>query len=59
MPVMAIVGGKDVMVDSPGIKRRLERNVQRADVITLPNAGHFLRGQTAPILDFLREAQDA
>jgi pimeloyl-ACP methyl ester carboxylesterase len=59
MPVLAIVGGKDVMVDSPGIKRRLERNVPRAEMIMLPNAGHFLRGQTAPILDFLRRARVA
>jgi pimeloyl-ACP methyl ester carboxylesterase len=59
MPVLAIAGGKDVMVDSPGIKQRLERNVPRAEVITLADAGHFLRGQTAPILDFLRKAHGA
>jgi pimeloyl-ACP methyl ester carboxylesterase len=58
-PVLAIVGSKDVMVDSPGIKRRLERHVPRAEVITLSDAGHFLRGQTAPILNFLRHARGA
>jgi pimeloyl-ACP methyl ester carboxylesterase len=56
MPVLAILGGKDAMVDSPGIKRRLEANVPRVEIRWLADAGHFLRGQTAPILDFLLRA---
>jgi pimeloyl-ACP methyl ester carboxylesterase len=53
MPVMAIVGGKDVLFDSAETKRRLERKVLRAEVRYLPEAGHFIPRQMAPILEFL------
>jgi pimeloyl-ACP methyl ester carboxylesterase len=53
MPVMAIVGGKDVLMDSAETKRRLEHNVPQAEVHYLPEAGHFIPRQTEPILEFL------
>jgi pimeloyl-ACP methyl ester carboxylesterase len=53
MPVLAIVGGQDVLIDSDETKRRLERNVPHAEIRYLPEAGHFIPSQTAPILDFL------
>ena len=53
MPVLAIVGGKDVLIDSDGTKRRLERNVAGVQIRYIPEAGHFIPAQTAPILDFL------
>ncbi len=53
MPVMAIVGGQDVLLDSAETRRRLERNVQHVDVRYHPEAGHFIPRQTAPILEFL------
>jgi pimeloyl-ACP methyl ester carboxylesterase len=53
MPVMAIVGGKDVLLDSAGTQRRFERNAPGVEVRYLPEAGHLLPGQTMPILDFL------
>lgn len=53
MPVMAILGGQDVLLDSAETKRRLEQNVPQADVRYYPEAGHFIRGQTAAILEFL------
>ena len=56
MPVMAIAGGKDVLLDSAGTKRRLERNAPHAEIRCLPEAGHFISGQTGPILEFLRGA---
>ena len=59
MPVMAIVGGKDVLLDSAETKRRLESNVPHAEVRYLPEAGHLLPMQTEPILDFLRRATSA
>jgi hypothetical protein len=52
--VMAILGGKDVLLDSAMTKRRLERNVARPEIRCLPEAGHVIRGQTTPILEFLR-----
>ena len=56
MPLMAIVGGKDVMLDSAETRLRLERAVTHADVRYLPEAGHILRDQTVPILEFLRRS---
>ncbi len=53
MPVLAILGGKDVLIDSDDTRRRLERNVAGAEIRYLPEAGHFIPPQTAPILDFL------
>ena len=57
MPVLAIVGGKDVLLDSAGTKRRLEANVPHAEIRYLPEAGHVIPGQRAAILEFLRTAQ--
>jgi pimeloyl-ACP methyl ester carboxylesterase len=54
MPLMAIVGGKDVLFDSKDTKRRLERNVIQAKVAYFPEVPHLIANQTAPILEFLR-----
>jgi pimeloyl-ACP methyl ester carboxylesterase len=56
MPVMAIVGGKDALLDSAATKRRLKRHVAHAEVRYLPEAGHVIPGQTATILEFLRRS---
>lgn len=56
MPVLAILGGRDVFIDSLGTKARLTANCPKAEVIFLPEAGHFLPGQTAAIHAFLRRA---
>jgi pimeloyl-ACP methyl ester carboxylesterase len=56
MPVLAILGGQDVLLDSAETKRRLEQNVARAEIRYFPEAGHFIPGQTAPILRFLTVA---
>ncbi len=53
MPVLAILGGKDVLMDSAETKRRLERNVPQVEIHYFPEEGHFIRNQTAPILEFL------
>lgn len=53
MPVIAILGGKDVLLDSAETKERLERNIPHVEVRYDPEAGHFIPGQTQTILDFL------
>ena len=53
MPVLAILGGQDELLDSAETRRRLERHVPQAEVHYLPEARHLLRGQTAKILEFL------
>lgn len=59
IPVLAIVGGKDVLIDSGDTRRRLEQNVPGAAVIYLPEAGHVITGQNAQILEFLRQRKAA
>jgi pimeloyl-ACP methyl ester carboxylesterase len=53
MPLLAVVGAKDVLVNSQQTKSRLERNVRNADVRLLPDAGHLIRDQTKPVAEFL------
>jgi pimeloyl-ACP methyl ester carboxylesterase len=53
MPVLAIAGGKDVLIDSAETKRRLEQNVPQAKIRYLPEAGHFIPAQREAILEFL------
>lgn len=53
MPLLAVIGGKDVLLDSDETRRRLEKNVVRAEVHYLPEAGHAIIGQADTIRDFL------
>ena len=55
MPVMAILGGKDVLLDSAATKQRLARNIPGVEIHYIPEARHYIPGQTAPILEFLRK----
>jgi pimeloyl-ACP methyl ester carboxylesterase len=59
MPVLAILGGKDVLLDSADTMRRLKKAVPHAGIVYLPGARHYIPGQTATILDFLRRAKTA
>ncbi|WP_340644475.1 alpha/beta hydrolase [Phenylobacterium sp.] len=54
MPVLAIVGGKDVLLDSAGTRRRLSANLAHAQVIYLPEGRHLLPDQTETVLNFLQ-----
>jgi pimeloyl-ACP methyl ester carboxylesterase len=53
MPLMAIVGGRDVLLDSADTRRRLERLLPHTEIHYLPEVRHFIPSQTTPILDFL------
>ena len=54
MPLLAIVGARDVLLDSRKTKSRLERLVPQAEVVWLPDAGHLIPGQTGKVLAFLK-----
>ena len=54
MPLLAILGAKDVMIDSAGTRDRLVRNCPAAEMRWLPDAGHLLIGQGEAIVTFLR-----
>jgi len=56
MPVLAIVGARDVLLDSAQTKERLERHAPNAQVIYLSEAGHFIPGQAGRLLAFLSAA---
>lgn len=56
MPVWAVVGAKDVLLDSHDTRRRLERNVPQSQVVLLQEGYHYLPGQGQAILDFLATA---
>ena len=55
-PLLAIVGERDVLLDSAGTKRRLEQHAPRAQVVYLTEAGHLIAGQWARVLEFLRSS---
>ena len=54
MPVLALVGGRDVILDSAGTRRRLLSLAPRAEVEWIEGAGHAIDGQAELILRFLR-----
>jgi pimeloyl-ACP methyl ester carboxylesterase len=53
MPMLAIVGGRDVLLNSAETRRRLAKHTPHAEVIFLPNARHAIFGQAEKILAFL------
>jgi pimeloyl-ACP methyl ester carboxylesterase len=56
MPVLALVGGKDAVLDSAETKRRLETCVPHVQVEYLSEAGHGLVDPTSSALEFLLAA---
>lgn len=59
MPVLAIVGGKDALLDSADTRRRIEALVPSAEVRYLEEAGHFIPGQGSAIDAFLKQSANA
>lgn len=59
MPVLAILGAVDAVLDHNETRRRLVETVPQAEVRMLPEVGHILPDQTAPVLEFLRSNVNA
>ncbi|MEU8263777.1 alpha/beta fold hydrolase [Micromonospora sp. NPDC048999] len=53
MPVQVTVGGRDRLIDSHDTRRRLQQAAPRVSVTFIPEAGHLLKNQAQPVLDFL------
>jgi pimeloyl-ACP methyl ester carboxylesterase len=53
MPLLVVLGARDVIIDSRRSAERLSRLVPSATVRVLPDAGHLLPSQTEPIMQFL------
>lgn len=58
MPLLAILAGKDVFVDSQRARMKLERNVAKSRICLLPDSHHSITNQTQPILEFLRAVHE-
>jgi len=58
MPVLAIVGAQDALLDSEGTRRRMQTHVAQATVRMLPDAGHVIRGETEAIKRFLSGSRE-
>jgi pimeloyl-ACP methyl ester carboxylesterase len=55
MPVLAIVGERDALLDSAGTQRRLSRHALDATVFLIPEAGHLLPSQADRIARFMTD----
>lgn len=53
-PMLVILGGQDVLLDSEHTRRRLERWAPHAEVVFLPEARHNIPGRACRILQFLQ-----
>jgi pimeloyl-ACP methyl ester carboxylesterase len=58
-PMLVIVGGLDVLIDSEETRSRLAKFAPHAEVVFLPEGRHVLPGHTGKIMTFLLEAADA
>jgi pimeloyl-ACP methyl ester carboxylesterase len=56
MPLLFILGGKDVVFDMAAMKERVERVLPHAEVKYIAEAGHFIPGQTQAVFEFLIRA---
>lgn len=53
MPILAVVGGRDALIDSRETRDRLGRHAPRAEVAFIEEGYHFLPGQEGRVMDFL------
>lgn len=53
MPVMAVLGGRDVFISASEARMRLEQSVQNLTMRYLPEGLHFMSDQAAPVEAFL------
>jgi pimeloyl-ACP methyl ester carboxylesterase len=53
MPLLAIMGGRDVLIDMRQARERLERLVPQAEICFIEDGYHYLPGQAPRVMDFL------
>ncbi len=59
MPLLAIVGGRDVLLDSHDTRRRLEREAPHAEICFIEDGFHYLPGHAERVMDFLERSLGA
>jgi pimeloyl-ACP methyl ester carboxylesterase len=58
MPVLVMVGDRDVIYSAHRVTTRIQRLVPRATTLVVPGAGHVLLGAAAAVTDFLSRDTD-
>jgi pimeloyl-ACP methyl ester carboxylesterase len=53
MPVLLVVGGRDVLLDSKESAKRLRNAATNPTIRLLPDAGHVIGGQEEVVEEFL------
>lgn len=56
MPILAIVGGRDVLLDSQGTRDRLHRAAPHAEICFIEDGYHFLPDQAPRVMEFLQRS---
>ncbi|ARP99130.1 alpha/beta fold hydrolase [Pseudorhodoplanes sinuspersici] len=56
MPILTIIGGRDVLLDSRDTRERLQRNAPHAEICFIDEGYHFLHDQTARVMEFLERS---
>lgn len=56
MPILTIIGGRDVILDSRDTRERLQRAVPQAEICFMEDGYHFLPGQAPRVMDFLERS---
>ncbi|MDQ8730887.1 alpha/beta hydrolase [Bradyrhizobium sp. LHD-71] len=59
MPILTIIGGRDVLLDSRDTKQRLQRAAPHAEIRFIEEGYHFLPDQTSRVMDFLERSLSA
>ena len=58
MPVLLVIGGRDVLLNSEESARRVRDVVTSPTIRLLPDLGHVIWGQAEAILEFLLHRPD-
>jgi pimeloyl-ACP methyl ester carboxylesterase len=56
MPILTIIGGRDVLLDSRDTRARLEQAAPHAEICFVEDGYHFLPNQSARIMEFLERS---
>lgn len=53
MPILTIIGGRDVLLDSRDTRERLQRAAPHTEICFIEDGYHFLPDQAPRVMDFL------
>jgi len=56
MPILTIIGGRDVLLDSRDTRARLEQAVPHAEICFIEDGYHFLPDQSQRVMEFLERS---